>query len=87
MTINEFLNLSEVEQADLLLDSAVFIGKECTDNRVITVYQLESFYVKLVYKDYRKVLASVECYTSPEEVASFIEQVSIQEVIINLSMN
>lgn len=86
MTIKEFMALGELQQADQLLHSAIYIGKENRNKQVSAVYQLDSFYVKLIYADYRKEVLNIECYTSPDDIESFIDQVSIENLLTNILM-
>ena len=61
MSSEDFLQLSHDEQIELLTINGIYIGKRGQQPRVSLLYQMDSFYVEIIYKKYRLDISSIRC--------------------------
>lgn len=87
MTIREFLVLSQEEQAEHLYNEGVYIGKLHRNEKRTMLFQFHSFYVEVVYEEYRRDISHLKCYAGPCELNEYIEQVSLGEIAFTLTLN
>lgn len=77
MTIRSFLQLTEEEQLTLLTEEGIYIGKR-TDRPFLSVlYQLESFYVEILYREYRRLIWIMNCSESTAILDPYLDQVRV----------
>ena len=75
MTLETFLKLTEEEQLTLLTEEGVYIGKR-TDRPLLSIlYQLESFYVEILYREYRRFIWVINCTRSTAILDPYLDQV------------
>ena len=75
MTLETFLTLTEEEQLTLLTEEGVYVGKR-TDRPLLSVlYQLESFYVEILYREYRRHIWVINCTNSTCILDAYLDQV------------
>jgi len=78
MTLFEFKLLSEAEQLELLYREGVYIGKRKEKGRTVLLYQVESFYVEVVYKKYRYFVSDIRCTDSTSCLDPYLEQINFE---------
>jgi len=61
MTLKNFVSLTEEEQLALIEQRGVYIGKRKCHPYHSLLYQLESFYVEILYYRYRLDVAHILC--------------------------
>ncbi|WP_207493312.1 hypothetical protein [Aridibaculum aurantiacum] len=81
MTKRNFANLENGLKADILREDGVYIGKAMHGESIITLYQLNTFYVAVHYTAYRKAIEKYVLIDDPAKIGSFIDQVNISEFI------
>ena len=81
MKMLDFMLLQQSEQADLLYKSGTYLGKQKVGDIIKVLYQLDYFYVEIVYRKYRCHISSVRCFESTEPLDPYIERISIEELI------
>lgn len=82
MKLNDFKTLSQLEQCELLLSQAVYIGKlKRSGTACSLLYQLDAFYVELTYRKYRYFIAGIRYFDSPQQLDEYIEQVPLNDLI------
>jgi len=75
MTLETFLTLTEDEQLTLLTEDGIYIGKR-TDRLLPSIlYQLDSFYVEIVYRTYRHYIWVINCSNSTAILEPYLDQV------------
>jgi hypothetical protein len=77
----DFLLLPENEQMDLLYRSGIYLGKYKSGRVVKVLYQLNYFYVEIVYRKYRSHISSLCCFESTEPLDPYLDRISIEELI------
>ncbi len=81
MTLYNFYLLTEDEQINLLYEHGVYIGKRKDNNTTTVLYQLDSFYVEIIYKKYRFFIHKINCFTTTEKLSPYLEQIDIEDVM------
>jgi hypothetical protein len=89
MTIDEYNLLNQQQQAVVLYNKAVYVGKHRVNDKVRVLYQLENFYVEVSYHKYRYYIDTIECTTSTAILNPYLDQVDIselEEIFVNRSI-
>lgn len=81
MTMYEFFHLPLKEQADLLYEDGIYLAKRKDDISSFVLYQMDSFYVEVKYKKYRKWIESIRCFHKIDLLAPYLEQIDVEELI------
>lgn len=81
MTLNEFALLQQKEQIEVLYQYGVYQGKRKLGGKAVVLYQLESFYVELVYRQYRVQVAGVWAFEDTKGIEPYLAQIDIEELI------
>ena len=81
MKMHDFQLLPEEEQIEILYQSGVFIGKQKQAFSIILLYQLESFYVEVVYTKYRNHVKHLHCFDSTEMLEPYLEQIDVENLV------
>lgn len=77
----DFVLLPMEKQATLLHRDGVYLGKLKGKSETVVFFQLESFYVAVSYLQYRKKIASVQCFDSTDVLDPFLIDIDIEELI------
>jgi hypothetical protein len=80
MKMCEFEGLQEAEQLSIIQENGVYIGKRWKKNISILLYQLEDFYIEVVYRKYRCYIANIRCFRSTLPLEPYLPQVDIGEL-------
>ena len=78
MHFNEFLQLNETEQVELLWYNGEQIGRRKQDDYLILLYQVEGFYVEVFYHRRERVIKrylSFDC--SDDRLQPYLEKIDI----------
>lgn len=81
MTMLEFKILSQNEQIDLLYQEGTYIGKRKMNDLDRILYQLESFYVEILYQEYRRHIYKINCFTSTAFLDPYLEQIVVENLV------
>jgi len=81
MTLFDFKLLSEREQLDLLQKEGAYIGKRKEDEHSILLFQLEGFYVEIVYQKHRSYIQQMRSFTSTVPLEPYLNQIDITESV------
>ena len=81
MELIEYKLLSLREQINVLYRDGVYIGKRKEENLSILLYQVDSFYVEVVYRKYRCHVNKLRCFTSTAFLDPYLEQVEVEYVV------
>jgi hypothetical protein len=77
MTVIDFENLSRTEQIDCLQQDGVHIGKRTQEGKVVVLLQLNTFYVEVYYKKYRKKIERLKVTSSTSILKDYLDQVKL----------
>ncbi len=81
MTLNEYKQLAQSEKIDLLYKEGVYIGKRMVGDFRVVLYQLESFYVEVLYKDYRRNISRLSFSQYTGILDPYLEQIDIEMLV------
>jgi hypothetical protein len=74
MKLSEFRILHQSRQVELLYRHGVYIGKKKLDGSIRVLYQLDSFYVELIYSVYRKYISRINSFSSVASIDAYLEE-------------
>jgi hypothetical protein len=78
--IEEFQALSQDQQLDLLYEEGVHIGKNNTSGKTAILYQLNDFYVEVIYKSYRREVETINLFSDITSIQSYLDQVPVRDL-------
>lgn len=76
----EFEQLEEDIQLDLLHKHGVHVGKRNHNNRIIILIQLYSFYVEVYYTKYRKEIEHMIISGDTEILQPYLDQIHVRDL-------
>ncbi|TCZ72818.1 hypothetical protein [Flaviaesturariibacter aridisoli] len=82
MTLFDFKLLPAMEQLDLLYEQGSFIGKRKVAAQTCVLYQLESFYVEVLYRQYRRIPEKLHCFRSTALLDPYLELIDVEHWVI-----
>ena len=81
MTISEFGQYNYKDRVQTLYLHGVYVGKRKTGNHITVLYQLHSFYVEILYKLYRREIATISITADVNVLTPYLDQIDIKEII------
>jgi len=81
MTLFDFQLLPEQEQVNSLYHDGVYIGKRKAKETTILLYQLDSFYVEVFYRSYRRHISRIRCSGSTIFLDPYLEQIDVEDLV------
>jgi hypothetical protein len=81
MTLFDFQLNPIPEQVAILYQQGVYIGKRKEDELIVLLYQLESFYVEVIYRNYRRYVARIRCTASTSVLDPYLEQINVEDLV------
>lgn len=76
MTLYEFKQLDEMEQAEVVWDGAL-IGDRQDDVYNILLYQIDNFYVEVYYHKEHEVIKKLRSFSSTEQLQPYLEKMDL----------
>jgi hypothetical protein len=81
MRMSEFELVSARKQIETLYLQGIYVGKCKTGRYVKLLFQLESFYVEIVYLSYRLAIQKIRCSDSTTILDEYLEQIEIEYLV------
>lgn len=81
MTMFEFELLPWEEQINMLYKHSVYIGKKKGKRFTRLLFQLESFYVEVIYSSYRRVIHEMYYSDSTDILDAYLGQIEVEQLI------
>lgn len=81
MTMFEFELLPLEEQVNMLYKHSVYIGKKKGKQFTRLLFQLESFYVEIIYSSYRRVIDDIYYSDSTDVLDEYLGQIQVEKLI------
>jgi hypothetical protein len=78
MSIEEFDKLDLRGKLEAVEKKAVYIGKRELDSRSAILFQLDSFYVEIIYKQYRRYVEEIKTSESTDFIALYLDQIKVE---------
>lgn len=81
MRMYDFKLLADDEQIDVLYNEGSFLGKRYYNGSQVLLYALDSFYVEVFYKEYRRYISCINCFQSTAQLQPYLEQVDVEDLV------
>ena len=81
MMLFEFQMLPDARKIALLYEEGVYIGKRRVNNNIALLYQLEGYYVEVIYKSYRKHIKRINCFQTTAPLDPYIENMAVKHLV------
>lgn len=81
MTLFDFQLLSEGDQVATLYQQGVYVGKRRVESTTVLLYQIESFYVEVYYRSYRRHIDKIRCSGSTMILEPYLEQIDVEYLV------
>jgi len=78
MTLMEFRLLAVADQINILYKEGVYIGKRKQAHLTKLLFQVDSFYVEVAYRIYRRYIAAIKCSRSTSLLDPYLEQIDVE---------
>jgi hypothetical protein len=76
----EYIELTEVEQFEVLHRDGVYVGKRKLGKQTVVLFQLYGFYVEVFYKHYRKHVDRTVATDNADILHPYIDQINIRDL-------
>lgn len=76
--LDEYKELTQDQQLNLLHRDGVYVGKRKLNNQTVVLFQLYGFYVEVFYKQYRRQIDHTMATTDVNIVQPYIDQINIK---------
>ena len=77
MKLFDFGLLSDSEKIEVLYNQGVYIGKRKQGELYHVLYQVDSFYVEVIYKKYRLYIDRIHSFSSTAQLDPYLEQMEM----------
>lgn len=81
MMLKEFTLLEYKEKISILYEHGVYIGKRRLGKNIAVLYQLEGFYVELLYRKYRCFIESIHCFTGTARLDPYLTEINVEHLV------
>lgn len=81
MRKSEFDCLSQYNQVDHLYKKAVYLSKRKTSNITMILYQLDNFYVEIIYTSYRRKISEIKSSENTDLLGPYLMSIDVDELI------
>lgn len=81
MTLLEFKLSDMCDKVSILYKHGVYIGKRREEHLTILLYQVDSFYVEIAYRLYRRYIARVRSSESTTLLDPYLEQIDVEHLV------
>ena len=79
-SLSEFIKLPQELQFELLYKHGVYIGKQKIGKQTVVLFQLNSFYVEVYYKKYRKLIDRIVTSDNTDILIPYLGQINVRDL-------
>lgn len=79
MRLCDFLLLSDTEKTALLYKEGVYLGKRRVAGKVVLLYQVEGFYAEVYYRQYRRQIERIGCFSDTVRLDPYLPQIDVEQ--------
>ena len=80
MKLYDFSLLASCDQTDLLYNQGIYIGKRVLNRHKVVLYQVDGFYVEVVYKKYRYAVQSIYAFSSVAGIDAYLDDIDVKDL-------
>lgn len=73
--------LNETDQADLIMETGVLIGKRKDDYYNVLLFQIDAFYAEIFYHSHFNVIIKVETFSNTSKLEPYLAKISIKDLL------
>lgn len=73
--------LDEIDQAELIWESGVLIGKRKDDYYNVLLFQVDAFYAEIYYHSHFNVIIKIETFSNTAELEPYLQTISISDLL------
>ena len=81
MRMSEFKELPLEQQLTILYQQGIYIGKSKTGKFTRLLFQLEYFYIEIMYKSYRMSINKIRYTKSTLILEPYLEQIQVEYLV------
>ena len=81
MTLYEYKQLDEVEQATILWDKGVHLGERFNGEHNILLYQIDGFYVEVFYHPEQNTIVRMRSFRCTDQLRLYLNNIEIAHLI------
>ncbi len=81
MKLCDFSVLTRCEQIDLLYRKGVYIGKRKQNNYAVLLYQVDAFYVEVIYIKYRHFIHRIHAFSSTIGLDAYLDKIDVEDLV------
>jgi hypothetical protein len=81
MTFDHYKHLSAVEQASVLWEKGIQIGKRSEPSFIILLYQIEDFYVEMYLHKEENTVTRIRSFKSTGQLRPYLDTIDVTELI------
>ena len=74
-------HLDEIDQADLICESGVFIGKRKDEYYNVLLFQVHGFYAEIFYHSHFNVIIKVNTFSDTDALEPYLQAISIDSLL------
>ena len=78
LSLEEFVQLQQELQFDILHKHGVYVGKRKLGSQVVVLFQLHGFYVEVFYKQYRKTIDHIITSANADILQPYLDQINLK---------
>jgi len=72
--------LDELDQADLIWETGVLIGKRKNGYYNILLFQIDAFYAEIYYHAHFNVVIRIKTFTNTDQLEPYLQQIAIEQL-------
>lgn len=76
MTLHEFNQLDEMEQAEAVWDGGFIADREDSEHKIL-LYQIDAFYVEVYYHKEYNVIRRFRSFSSTNELDPYLDKINL----------
>jgi hypothetical protein len=77
MTIGQYNNLEELQQAEAAWNKGVLIAEKNEPFHKIRLYQLHNFYIEVTWHMHFNVILKVKCFSDTDHLKPYLQKIDI----------
>ena len=81
MKMLEFKLMDQSDQINVLYREGTYIGKRKKNNQDLVLYQLDGFYIEIIYIEYRRFIQKIRCFSSTYLIEPYLEQINVPSLV------
>ena len=72
--------MTEMEQADVIMEKGVLVGKRTNGFYNILLFQVDSFYAEIYYHSHFNVIIKIRTFSNTDALEPYLQQIEISSL-------